>query len=141
MVNYNFEECVLTLAPFQQDLIRQLLECHTCDEALDIWLVAAGPDNTAEFGGDKKNDRLKFFKQEFYKLISEDIEYQTESTKFKEYASVSSVFLVSWLSSVLSAHLGVVASIISPLVVLGLGAIAKMGIKAFREKLRNEIEN
>lgn len=137
---YDLKEWMSVLDLFQQDLLSEILVNHTEEEVIDIWLDAVGPDNTATFGGNGKEDLLKSFKLEFYKFISKDEEYKDEIREFEGYVTVTKFFVVSFLSSALSGRLGVASSVISPLIVLGLGLIGKMGIKAYRSKLEEEIK-
>lgn len=137
---YDLKEWMSVLDSFQRDLLSQILVNHTEEETIDIWLAAVGPDNTATFGGNGKEDLLKSFKLEFYKFISKDEEYKDEIREFEGYVTVTKFFVVSFLSSALSGRLGVASSVIAPLIVLGLGLIGKMGIKAYCSKLEKEIK-
>ena len=137
---YDLKEWMSVLDSFQQDLLSQILVNRTEEEAIDIWLAAVGQDNTATFGGNGKEDLLKSFKLEFYKFISKDEEYKDERREFEGYVTVTKFFVVSFLSSTLSERLGVASSVIAPLIVLVLGLIGKMGIKAYHSRLEKEIK-
>ena len=137
----DLNEWLIVLDPFQRDLLSQILLNHTEEEALDIWLTTVGPNNTVTFGGNGKEDLLNPFKLELYKFISKDEEYKNEIRELEGYATVTKFFVVSFLSSTLSGRLGVASSVIAPLIVLALGLIGKMGIRAFRSKLEKEIKN
>lgn len=136
---YDLKEWMSVLDSFQQELLNQILKDHTEEEALDIWLNAVGPDNIASFGGNGKDGLLKSFKLELYKFLSNDDEYKYEIKEFEGYVTVTKFFVVSFLSTTLSGRLGVVSTVVSPLIVLVLGLIGKMGVKAYCNKLKEEI--
>ena len=136
---HDLKEWMSVLEPYQRELLEQILKNHTEEEALDIWLTAVGPDNTASFGGNGKDGLLKSFKLELYKFLSNDDEYKYEIKEFESYVTVTKILTVSFLSNMLSGRLGVASAVVSPLIVLVLGLIGKMGVKAYYNKLKEEI--
>lgn len=135
------EEWIEVLEPFQQDLIKKLLEKHSEEKAMELWLTVSGPEHTSSFGGEGKSDYLKSFKQEFDKLILGDEKYQDIIKEFNEHLVVTKFFVVSFISSVLTGSLGVSAGVIAPLIVLALGTIGKIGLNAYRNNISTEHTN
>ena len=134
----NTTEWLEVLEPFQQDIVKTLLLTHSEEEAMNIWIEVSGPSNTASFGGNKIKNFLKSFKEEFDKFILEDEKYKDAIKEFKNNINITKFFVVSFLSSVLSASLGVVAGVIAPLIVLSLGTIGRIGLNAYRNTIKNK---
>lgn len=132
------EEWIEVLDPFQQALIRDLLNNNSEEEAMQLWLTVSGPEHTASFGGNGKNDYLKSFKQEFDKLILGDEKYQDIIKEFNEHITVSKFFIVGFISTALADSLGVAAGVVAPLIVLSLGTIGRIGLNAYRNNITTE---
>lgn len=128
-------EWLETLAAFQQDLVKQLLQNHSEEEAIAIWIEVSGPEYTTAFGGDGGKNFLKRFKDEFDSFIIGKDSYNKENDELKRYGTVTKFFIVSFLSNCLSQHMGIAGSVIAPLVVLSLGIIGKMGLNAYRKSV------
>ena len=135
---FNTEYWIEALEPFQQNLVRNILAEHSEEEALQLWINVSGPEHTASFGGSRKSDYLKHFKDEFDKLILGDEKYQDVIKEFNEHTTVSKFFIVSFISSVLSESMGVASGVVAPLIVLALGTIGKIGLNAYRSSLKKE---
>ena len=135
---YQTEELIEVLEPFQQDLLKSILVEHTEEEALEIWMQVAGPEHTASFGGSGIKDYLKHFKTEFDLLILGDEKYSNVIKEFNEHKQVTKFFVVSSLSATLASSLGIAAGVVAPLIVLALGAIGKLGLNAYRESIREK---
>lgn len=136
----DIDEWIEVLEPFQQELIRNLLEEHSEEEAVEIWADVAGPHFTASFGGQGTKDYLKSFKLEFDKFILGDDKYKDCIKELNEYVTVTKYFVVAFISSALSNSLGVASGVVAPLVVLALGIIGKMGLNAYRSIIQNKEE-
>ena len=132
---YTTEELVEVLEPFQQILIRDLLSQHSEEEALQIWLNVSGPDHTATFGGNGLKDYFKNFKTEFDNLILGEDKYKDALKEFSEHTTITKFFVVAHLSTVLAESMGVVAGVVAPMIVLSLGAVAKIGLNAYRNMI------
>ena len=135
---YQTEELIEVLEPFQQDLLKSILAEHTEEEALEIWMQVSGPEHTASFGGSGLKDYLKHFKTEFDLLILGDEKYSDVIKEFNEHKQVTKFFVVSSLSATLANSLGIAAGVVAPLIVLALGAIGKLGLNAYRESIREK---
>ena len=135
---YQTEELIEVLEPFQQDLLKSILAEHTEEEALEIWMQVAGPEHTASFGGSGIKDYLKHFKTEFDLLILGDEKYSNIIKEFNEHKQVTKFFVVSSLSATLASSLGIATGVVAPLIVLALGAIGKLGLNAYRESIREK---
>lgn len=136
---FKTEELIDVLEPFQQELVKSLLLNHSEEEAMQIWIDVTGPDHTTSFGGNRKGDYLKSFKEEFEKFILGDNKYKDAIKEFNEHATVTKFFVVSFLSSVLAGSLGVAAGVIAPLIVLALGTIGKIGLNAYRNSISQTV--
>ena len=135
---YQTEELIEVLEPFQQDLLKNILAEHTEEEALEIWMQVAGPEHTASFGGEGIKDYLKHFKTEFDLLILGDEKYSNVIKELNEHKQVTKFFVVSSLSAALAGSLGIAAGVVAPLIVLALGALGKLGLNAYRESIREK---
>lgn len=132
---FNTEELLEVLEPYQQELVRSLLVNYSEEEAMQIWVKVSGPEHTATFGGNGKNDYLQHFKEEFNKLVLGDEKYKDTIKEFNECKTITKFFVVSFISSVLAKSLGVAAGVIAPLIVLSLGTITKVGLNAYRSSV------
>ena len=135
---YQTEELIEVLEPFQQDLLKKILAEHTEEEALEIWMHVVGPEHTKSFGGEGIKDYLKHFKTEFDLLILGDEKYSNVIKEFNEHKQVTKFFVVSSLSAALASSLGIAAGVVAPLIVLALGALGKLGLNAYRESIREK---
>lgn len=132
------DEWIETLDLFQQNLIKDLLKDNTEEAAIEIWINATGSEYTAMFGGTNQKDFLKNIKTEFDKFVLGDDKYKDDIKELKEHVTVTKYFVVSFLSTVLSKHLGVAATVVAPLIVLFLSLVSKMGINAYIESIKQE---
>lgn len=135
---FQTEELIAVLEPFQQNLLKSILAEHTEEEALEIWIQVAGPEHTASFGGNGIKDYLKHFKAEFDLLILGDEKYSSVIKEFNEHKQVTKFFVVSSLSAALAVNLGIAAGVVAPLIVLALGTVGKIGLNAYRDSIKDK---
>lgn len=136
LLKFEFKDLLNTLDGYQKNNITLLLENNTLEQTFEIWLKANGPENTASFGGSGHNDFSTYIKNELIKFFTDDPSYQSERNELKKQGNVTSFFAVSFISSALSSHIGIVSSVIAPIIVLVLGIIGKIGINAFINYLK-----
>lgn len=135
---YQTNELIEVLEPFQQNLLNSILAEHTEEEALEIWMRVAGPEHTASFGGSGIKDYLKNFKAEFDLLILGDKKYSDVTREFNEHKQVTKFFVVSSLSAALANSMGIAAGVVAPLIVLALGAVGNIGLNAYRDSIKDK---
>ena len=133
---FEIEDLLNTLDNYQKDNITSLLQTTTLEQTFEIWLKANGPENTASFGGNGHNDFSPHIKNELIKFFTDDPNYENERNELKKQGTITSFFAVSFISSTLSAHIGIVSSVVAPIVVLVLALIGKIGINAFINYLK-----
>lgn len=138
LLELSTNEWLETLKPFQQELIETLIKNHSEEEIIEIWINITGPDYTASFGGTEKKDFLRNFRDEFNKLILEDEKYKDDIKELKSYSNVTKYFIVAFLSRILSKSLGVASDVVSPLIVLSLCIIGKMGLNAYKQSIKKD---
>ncbi len=129
---YSDAELIENLEEYQKEIIQELLQHNSADEAIDLWINANGPIDNVNFGGtQEKNELLNNFKIELCKLLSESPEYKNEVKEMKVYMNLGKDAIISGLTLALAPRLGTTAIIIVPLVVLAMISISKVGIKAY----------
>lgn len=121
------------LEPYQQELVKELVNNYGLDGALDKWLTAQGPVNMVKFGGvqEKENNFKERYKNEINKFLCGHPDYQNERKEFGKINDSSKTIVISGLSAFIGSKLGVAATVISPAIVISLGLAGKMGIKAY----------
>lgn len=136
---YSDAELIENLEEYQKEIIQELLQHNSADEAIDLWINANGPIDNVNFGGtQEKNELLNNFKIEFCKLLSESPEYKNEVKEMKVYMNLGKDAIISGLTLALAPRLGTTAIIIVPLVVLAMISISKVGIKAYCRTVLNK---
>lgn len=133
---YKTNDLIDILDNYQKEIILELLQTKNEEEILDIWINVSGTDFTSKFGGNQKDDFLKNFKTEFNKFVLEDEKYNEEIKEFKSYANATKIFIVSFLTDLFSKVIGVSSVVVTPLVVLSLGIIGKIGLNAYKEMIK-----
>ena len=122
-------EWVGVLPKYQRDHIEGLLERSTPLEAATAWLDSTGPKDTAPYGGIRMGSS-NFYANllvEMKELFCGGARYEGERKQAAEAFGAGKVFFVSAVSALLATHIGVVATIIAPVVAITLGLLAKAG--------------
>lgn len=128
------EEWLESVPKFSRSHIDALLTSGmTEEEIVGYWLSRKAPTPTAGFGGTQNSaNYLASVKAEFRKLVCGDSSY--ESTR-EEAASVwkgsGKTMIVSTISSAIAIKLGIAVALLTPVVALMLGAIARVGVNAW----------
>lgn len=133
--SYDINVLKTSLKPYQVQIIDELLKSSTTEEAIEKYLTANGPSDTIQFGGTRSNKNkhlfIESFKNEFDKFICGDPEYESYYPKIKEGTSIQIQALISAISAAIGAKIGISAAMISPVIVLSLSLLGKMGRKAY----------
>lgn len=130
--NYELDEWVSVLKPYQKEIILQLVEEFGEEKAIEKWLTASGPTSTVKFGGDgNAKPFLDRYKIEIDKLICGHPDYSKERTEFGENGEKLKTVIVSSISSLIGSTLGVSGAVLAPVIVLSLYTAGKMGVKAY----------
>lgn len=132
--NYELDDWIDSLKPYQQKIIVQLVDENGVEGAIDKWLKANGPCNTVKFGGESSNEDDKFserFKMEINKFICGHPSYEKYREEYSEFTIDTKITLISSLSALLGAKLGVTAGALAPVIVLTLYLVGSMGRNAY----------
>jgi hypothetical protein len=131
--NIDLGEWADTLKPYQRELVLTLVEKYGEEGAIQHWLAANGPGDIARFGGIGKTSEpfMERFKQEFDKFICGHPDYQEDQKQFDQQGQNTKKVLVSAISGAIGAKLGIVGTIIAPVVVISLFTIGKIGRNAY----------
>ena len=105
---FEIEDLLNTLDNYQKDNITSLLQTNTLEQTFEIWIKANGPENTASFGGNGHNNFSLHIKNELIKFFTDDPNYENERNELKKQGTITSFFAVSFISSTLFAHIGIV---------------------------------
>ena len=129
--NYSFDELLETLKPYQRISILNLIEKYGDEEAAKKWLMANGPADTIKFGGQQMGDPQPFWDKlmaEFRAIVCGDEKYKKEVDSLLEQAKPVALVVVTSISTLLATSLGIAAALISPVVVILLKMVCKVGI-------------
>ncbi|EOU1648715.1 MAG: hypothetical protein E7H79_01360 [Clostridium perfringens] len=132
--NYELNEWLKELKPYQSEIVQELVDKYGVEEAIDKWILAKGPSNTVKFGGSGEESREKFskrYKNEINKFICGHPDYSDYRDEFGKINENAKTAIVSTISAVIGSHLGVSGAILSPVIVLSLYLAGKMGVKAY----------
>lgn len=120
------------LEPSQKQIMSALLEEHTKEDAMRLWLTAEIPQKAMRLSGDKSvKEYFEHFKEEVKKFICEHPDYAQQNAELKELGKVGIPVLVTTISAFLAVQLGVLATVISPVLVIMLFTVGKIGKKAY----------
>jgi hypothetical protein len=129
------------LPEYQRKSIQQLLDQgKTYEEAAVIWLSANGPSNTHPFG--TQNTKSIFFEkllEEVESFFCRDDKYIEEKKQLLTQFKAGDVYVLTFISTVISPIVGASAPLISPAIALILMTILRMGLNAWCS-LRREIK-
>jgi len=129
------DQWISTLRDFQKDSITQLsAQGITYDAIAELWITAVVP-TTALFsagGGSNGNspylDRLK---DEFRAFVCGNKKYEKEWKEISAGQKSIHAFVVSTMSVAIAPHVGSIAAVIAPALVLMLASLGKISINAW----------
>lgn len=123
------------LKPYQRNIINNLLiaQDNNVENVAEKWLTTTGSPNIVSFGGEIKDSKPFWdnFKKEFYYFLCDETKYVEIKKSLKEESSIVKTMLVSSISSVIGATLGLNAALLTPTIVLMLYATSKIGVSAY----------
>lgn len=130
---FSNDELLSLLKPYQQKILLPLIASVGEEEAAKIWLSPESGNQVVSFGGNENQpdpyfDRLT---KEMRKLICGDESYQEDRAKIIEKANTSAFFAVSTISALMGDVFGVTPALLTPVVILILTMISKVGINAW----------
>jgi len=129
------EEVWLKALPaYQSDVVEELLKVKSPEDAATAWLEAS-IDNTSPFGGQPQPKRkyLELLKVEVRKLLCGSPEYDNERNELDELAKspANKTAIVSMVSAVIGAKVGLAATFIAPAIVIIFIMVAKTSLNAW----------
>lgn len=150
---FSDSELLSLLKPYQQRTLLPLIDSVGEEEAAKIWLSPSSDDQVANFGGggnqpdllppeienqsanseDKPALYYDKLVKEIKKLICGDEKYQEYREKTLEHASTSALVAVTFISATMGDIFGVAPALLTPVVILILKAVSKVGINAWCE--------
>lgn len=135
-------EWIGALAPYQRDLVEQLLaQGQDYESAVNSWLTASA-ENTFRFGGENRPGDKSLFRD---KLVLEieaffcgDPKYEKERDGLLGEKSAARVYVISALSVAIAPALGVTAAFLAPIVALTLASFGKITVNAWCQMRKAE---
>lgn len=122
-----------TLPSYQSKSIQQLIaQGKTYEEIAISWLSANGPANTYPFGS--QNTKSLFFEklmEEVESFICREDKYSDEKKKLLAQFNAGNVYIITFISGVISQVVGASSAFIAPAIVLILMNILKIGVNAW----------
>ncbi|MHA3105488.1 hypothetical protein [Acinetobacter sp. ANC 3791] len=130
---FSDDELIGLLKPYQQKILLPLIASVGEEEAAKIWLSPESTNQFVRFGGGENQpdpyfDRLV---KEIRKLICGDESYQEYREKIIEKANASAFVVVASISGLMGDIFGIAPAILTPVVILILKMISKVGINAW----------
>lgn len=140
----DLEGFIEALPPYQRSSVEVMLSrAGTPLEAARLWLEAAGPVDTAPFGGSSKAAQLLLenLVREMAKAICGSEQYQEEREPLLQAASAGKYAVAAAVGAVIGPHVGAAAVVLAPAIVLILSVVAEAGKKTVCEVLDEMIAN
>ncbi len=129
---YELDELIQCLKPYQSSAMLDLIARHGNEEAARIWLGSNGPTDTQRFGGSGQSAPFwDKFQGEFRLFVCGGEKYEKERAQLVSKGKVAAGFTVGIISSAISIHLGIAATLLSPVVAVMLYIVGKLGINAW----------
>lgn len=129
------DEWLNVLEKYQKNTVIELIKIKSPEEAASIWLEST-VNNNAPFGvGKPENNKkiLDVLKTEIHKLLCGDSEYEEERSNLKKEINNGNnkTTIVSFVSAVIGAKIGLAATFIAPAVVIIFTMIAKVTLNTW----------
>lgn len=132
ILDYNIDEWLLELKPYQRNSIKELLRSNEPEDVAKIWLTSQGASTTIPFGGLQNTKPFwDNFVDEFKKFLCDDTEYVIEKKNIQSETPISKAVLISSISAALGAKIGLAATLLAPAVTILLLCVGKMTINAY----------
>ncbi|WP_251550509.1 hypothetical protein [Neobacillus muris] len=122
------------LPSYQKEIVSELLDSKSHEEAALAWLEAS-VDNTSPFTGQPQPEKkyLPLLKKEIHKLLCGNPEYATDRNELAQLTQTkeNKTAIVSMVSAVIGAKVGLAATFIAPAIVIIFMMIAKTSLNAW----------
>lgn len=130
---FSDDELLVLLKPYQQKILLPLINSVGEEEAAKIWLLPDIENQSVSFGGGENQQDPYFDRliQEIRKLICGDETYKEDREKIIEKANTSALIVVSGISGLMGDVFGVAPALLTPVVIIILSMISKVGINAW----------
>lgn len=128
------KELMGVLKPYQRKSIEELIQNFGEEDAAKKWLAANGPSSTQKFGGSQADNPKPFwdrFSQEFRLFVCGDKKYAKERKELLKQANPTALVVVSTISVVIATTLGLAPALITPVVVIMLKVVGRIGLNAW----------
>ncbi|WP_161920027.1 hypothetical protein [Pallidibacillus pasinlerensis] len=123
-----------TLPNYQRDIVSELLNIKSYEEAAIAWLEAS-VDNTSPFSAQPQPEKRFFplLKKEVHKLLCGDPVYAAERSELVKLSQSheNKTAIVSMVSALIGAKVGLAATFIAPAIVIIFIMIAKTSLNAW----------
>lgn len=128
------ESWLNTLPDYQKEVVSELLNVHSDEEAMLSWLEAS-IGNTSPFSGQalQKTKYSTMLKKEVQKLLCGNPEYNSERDELTELfrKPENKTAIISAVSAIIGAKVGLAATFIAPVIVIIFLIIAKTSLNAW----------
>lgn len=122
------------LPSYQKEIVSELLASKSHEEAALAWLEAS-VDNTSPFTGQPKPEKkfLPLLKKEIHKLLCGNPDYAAERNELVQLTQTqeNKTAIVSMISALIGAKVGLAATFIAPAIVIIFMMIAKTSLNAW----------
>lgn len=129
------DQWISTLQNFQKDSIKQLsAQGNTYDAIAELWITATIPATapfSAEGGPNVNSTYFEKLKEEFRAFICGHKKYEKEREEISTGQKSVHTYVVSTMSVAIAPHVGSVAVVIVPVLVLMLASLGKISINAW----------
>ncbi|PFG05245.1 hypothetical protein [Bacillus sp. es.034] len=122
------------LPNYQKEIISELLASKSLEETALAW-IEASVDNTSPFTGQPQPEKkyLPLLKKEIHKLLCGNPEYEADRNELAQLTQTkeNNSTIVSMVSALIGAKVGLAATFIAPAVVIIFMMIAKTSLNAW----------
>jgi len=127
------DELIGLLKPFQKEILIPLINSVGEEEAARIWLAPKVPTEMTKFGGSSSNPAPYFDRviSEIRMFICGDDKYKSEREKLIGGVQKSATTTVTAISFAVGDVFGVAPALLTPVVIMILNMIGKVGINAW----------
>ncbi len=132
--NIDLDGWISELKPYQISTIKSLVNNYGEEEAINKWLLARGPLQTATFGGDpiaKDSSYSERFKKELAKFICGHPDYDSLRENIKSKGDTVNKFTIPLISAAIGDQMGLTQGLLVPVVAVALSTISKISINAY----------
>lgn len=133
LVTGELSDWIEGLPPYQQDVVRDLVEASpSLEAAAEAWLNVTPGGDVAPYGV-RETASLFFdkFQDELYKLLCDGASYEATRAELVKELRVGRTAAVAIASAAIAPALGAAAPLIAPAVAIILTAIGHVGLRAW----------